>query len=212
MSRQRQIGAVTAEFYITAWLAMLPLCLLILQMALVLIAHHQLDLAVFHSARTGAVAGGSMVAMRQGLAQGLTPLYLSAGAGSFDSSTVQAYGRAQLDLALNAQLEIESPSPQALQDFAVVRGGRRVIPNDALAYRSVSLGRLSAVSLQEANVLQLRVTYCHRLIVPLAAAILVNVMQTLDRNPANLQCYANDRLPLSSKAVMPMQSDFVVQR
>jgi len=46
------------------------------------------------------------------------------------------------------------------------------IPNDTLSYRTTTAGGSSKISIQDANILHIRVTYCYRLIVPIIDRIL----------------------------------------
>jgi TadE-like protein len=210
----RSRGAATVEFYVVALLALLPLCLGMLQMLLLLVANHQIDFAAFSAARSAATSGGDVSAMRRGFTRALTPLHLST-AGGVDRDTVltrvsEAYTRAAAEVGLFARFEVLAPAAAARADFAVSRNGSQVIPNDALDYRATNPGARSGVSLQEANVLHLAVTYCQPLIVPFVGSMLVETLRRLDPDALHQSCYAAGRVPLRSEGVAPMQSDFIV--
>jgi hypothetical protein len=85
-----------------------------------------------------------------------------------------------------------------------------VIPNDALESRSMAPGRRSGISLQQANVLRLEISYCRPLIVPFAGPLLVGTLRLLDHDLWHQRCYAAGRIPVRSEGVAPMQSDFRV--
>jgi TadE-like protein len=213
-SLKRSRGAATVEFYVVALLALLPLCLGLLQMFLLLVANHHVDYAAFSAARVGATTGGDLSAIRRGFTRALTPLYVST-ANRIDRDNVlarvsEAYARAAVDVGLFAYFQVLSPAESAKADFAVTRNGARVIPNDALNYRTTEPGTRSGVSLQEANVLRLAVTYCQSLIVPFAGPMLVETLRRLDTDAVHQSCYAVGRVPLRSEGVVPMQSDFIV--
>jgi Flp pilus assembly protein TadG len=209
-----QRGVATIEFYIVALLALLPLCLGMLQTFLLLMANHQIDYAAFAAARLGATNGAELSGIRRGFVQAMTPMFVSTNTavdrGNVVEKVAAAFARASLDVALFGQFQILSPSAAAQSDFAIDRNGERVIPNDALEYRSASAGDRSNISLQEANILRLSVTYCQRLIVPFAAQLVVATLRRLDDDLEHARCYLAGRIPLTSEGVTPMQSDFKI--
>jgi Flp pilus assembly protein TadG len=211
---RRARGAATVEFHIVALLAVLPLCLGIVQMALLMVENHHIDHAAFMAARQGAVTQGDPGAMRRAFASAVTPLLVSAASPVNRSNVVarvaEAYARAAADVALHARLRVVSPSADAQADFAITREGRRVIPNDALAYRSMSAGSRSGQSIQEANLLRLEVRYCRPLVVPLVSTLLLATLRSVDTDAWNQRCYAAGRVPIRSEGIAPMQSDFRV--
>jgi hypothetical protein len=118
-----------------------------------------------------------------------------------------ARARAEADVRLFGTVERLRPSAEDFQDFARERDGRTGIPNDALEYRSTRAGARSGHSVQEANWLQIRVGYCHRLVVPLIDRLLPAVLARLDADVAHGRCYAAGRVPLSVESSAPMQSE-----
>ncbi|MGC4027963.1 MAG: hypothetical protein QM696_03690 [Steroidobacteraceae bacterium] len=211
----RSGGAATAEFHVVALLAVIPLCAAILQTGLLLIANHQVDLAAFMAARAGAVAGGDAQRMRQVFQAALSPLLVrtSGGidAGNVAGRVLAAQAAAAPAFALYSRIQVLGPGAEESADFAVQRQGRRVIPNDSLEWRSRRVGERSGISLQEANVLRIAATWCHPLIVPLAAEMMIAALRRLDADPWHQLCYADRRVPVRSVALAPMQSDFVVR-
>ncbi|WP_312263144.1 DUF192 domain-containing protein [Candidatus Igneacidithiobacillus taiwanensis] len=175
MPRERGAGAV--EFLIS-----IPLILLLilgtLQTSLLYQSRLQLEVATQEAARAGALHGGDMDAIRAGLARGLTPLYTHG-----QSLTDLAKGRLAAEAAAKvAKIEILSPTVEALHDFKqygrlplddntgtqATPGGNWGwgIPESHLGYRQTSLGKESGISLQDANLLKIRVTYRAPLIMP----------------------------------------------
>lgn len=211
----RQRGAAAVEFHIVALLALLPLCMGMLQMALLLIANHQVDFAVFAAARAGATGGAEPRIVQRALAEALVPLFVSSGGGVDRANLAQRVLEARVEslaeVAAFARIQLLAPAADAQADFSIERAGRRVIPNDSLQHRPMQVGRRSGITLQEANVLTISVTYCQPLIVPFARQLLVGVLRRLDPEPWNQRCYLSGRLPLSSRGVAPMQSDFLVR-
>lgn len=210
---RRQTGAATVEFYLVTLLALLPLCFGILQTALLLIVNHHVDNAAFMAARQGAVHHGDVIAMRSEFARALTPLFVTAGPidrSNVTERVVTAYAEAQRDVALFARLEVLSPDAQAQQDFVQTRDGQRIVPNDSLTFRGATLGERSGISLQEANILRVKFTYCRPLIVPFIRQFILGLLQRIDTDPWHRRCYSEDRVPIVSVGTSPMQSDFLV--
>ncbi len=172
---QRGAGAVELVIAIPVLLGLL---LGIMQTSLLYHARLQLEVAAQDAARAGALHGGSMSAIRAGLAEGLTPLY--------------AHGQSPLDLAKarvqaeaaarSAQIEILSPTVEALHDHKEfgrlplddntgkkdTPGGNWGwgIPESHLGYRKTALGQESGLGVQDANLLKIKVTYHYPLIIP----------------------------------------------
>lgn len=117
--------------------------------------------------------------------------------------------RAQLQAqaaAQSARIELLNPTPAAFTDFAITRQGIRYLPNDNLALRPAGLGPASGQSLQDANLLKLRVTYGYPLTVPLVGPLLLHALQRLDPDPVHQAFLRQDRLPLVASATVRMQS------
>ena len=233
-----QSGQSMVEFIIIAP-ALLFVCFGIIQFVLLYQAKSTLDVAVLEAAREGAVNNGSMKAMRTGLARGLAPIYARhADADGVDAALTAA----QNDANNFAAITVISPDAAAIHDFSQPRFypdqgvTYSEIPNDSLMYRdSTTLGPVSRINIQDANLLKIHVHYCYNMYVPLANKVIyyaVNVigsigtMGILTREPASQDPYgaplhgdalckvklvdgiATDRWPLSldSEAMVRMQS------
>jgi hypothetical protein len=202
------------EFHVVALFALLPLCLGGLQLALLMAENHHIDHAAFQAARHASMSGGDINAARQALAQSASVLFLS-GEGELDARNAagrvaRAYAAALADYALFGRIRILNPTPEARQDFAMMRDGRRVLPNDNLLHRPRAPGQRSGMTLQQANVLRLEVTWCRPLVVPFVRQFLTGLLRRLDRDPWRQYCYLQGRVPVRSEASTPMQSDFRV--
>lgn len=212
--RLRQTGAAMVEFYIVALLAVLPLCLGMIQLALLLEENHHIDHAAFHATRMAAMASGDTGVARRNFARAATLLSIDASspvtASNVVARTTAAYARTLADTARFARIIVVSPDQDARHDFAIVRSGQRVIPNDALAYRSTARGPRSGITLQEANILQIEFTWCRPLVVPFARQLLLGLVRRIDNDPFNQYCYLQERIPIRSTGSSPMQSDFRV--
>lgn len=210
-----QRGAASVEFHIVAFLALLPLCLGGLQLALLLAENHHLDHAAFQAARHAAMSNGDVDAARRALVSAASILFVDAardidGSAELAVRVGRAYAAASVDQLRFSRLRILSPDADAQADFAVHRDNRRVIPNDSLQYRPRQPGRRSGLTLQQANVLRLEVRWCRPLVVPFARQLLLGALRLIDPDAWHQYCYAQGRVPIRSEAASPMQSDFRV--
>lgn len=213
MCHKTQGGAATVEFYVVALLALLPLCLGMVQMSLLLIANHHVDHAAFMAARTGAVHQGDIDTMRREFARVMTPLFVDSSspldAGNVAARVASARIRSAADIAAFSRIRVLSPGMAAMRDFAETRDGTTVIPSVGLQHRSNDPGASSGISLQQANMLRVEFTYCRTLVVPFIRGLMIGLLRQLDPEPSNLRCYATGRVPLRSTGTAPMQSDFI---
>lgn len=205
-SRHAARGVASVEFFVVALFAMLPILLGTLQVCLLLVANHHVDYASFAAARRGAVSNGDLRAMQAAFVQSIVPLFVVSDEpidrDNISTKVMSAYVRAAADVALFARFRTLAPSVAVQRELSINRDGRRVIPNDALAYRGAT---------QEANLLKVEVTYCHPLIVPFARQLLTSTLRSIDHEMWHQYCYASGRVPLRSVGVTPMQSDYWVQ-
>ncbi len=245
------------ETLIVLFVALL-LLLGIVQFGLIYNAKLTLDYAAFEAARAGAVNYADRRAIEYALARGLAPLYTSVDPGdsSMDKvkkvkSVQQARDRLFEDEISNGRFAcIERISPGREQfstsafgvpaaDVVGIPGdadaikGKMIIPNDHLRYRSAQPKGAPAVSIQDANLLKLRVTYCYPMYVPIVANTVKWVMgmrsSSVSRVPKGepyagwkappvgefqAACYRADeldgkgypRIPIVAQAVVRMQT------
>jgi hypothetical protein len=214
-SRRAVRGVATVEFFVVAIFALLPILLGTLQICLLLVANHHVDFASFAAARQGAVSNGDVRAMQSGFVQSIVPLFIASDApidrDNVSARVMGAYPRAAADVTLFARFRTLSPGDAAQREFAISRNQRRVIPNDALAYRGSGAERDGGYSLHDANLLKVEVTYCQPLIVPFARQLLIATLRSIDQDLWHQYCYASGRVPLRSVGVTPMQSDYWVR-
>lgn len=211
--RKRQAGQSLPEFLVAIPL-FLFLLLLIFQLVLVYRAKTTLDYAAFEAARAGAVSGADAGKMRAALAKGLAPLYASdADLGGLAG----ALAKAHLDMILNANIEIISPTQEAWDVYNEPQyDGRPALPNDNLAFRPTGIEG-AEVSVQDANILKIKVDYDFPLIVPFVDRVLRGDSQFVKSagflDPANVDMKMawlggtrHFRIPLQSHAIVRMQS------
>ena len=156
------------------YLIILPVLLLlvlgVIQFALIYQAKSTLNYATFMGARQGALKNANMFSVMDGVAGGMTPLFMR----TTDAAAIQDLAKARIIAAieifnpLTAKVEILSPTQEAFDEFMV--DGE--IPNDNLMYRSSDAGKESGMSIQDANLLKVRVTYCVKLVVPFADRVI----------------------------------------
>ena len=191
----------------TEFLIIFPLILLLLfgaiQFAFIYQAKTTLNYAAFQAARKGAVNNALNTAILKGLRQGLAPLFTNDD-DPLELGQAVLYVQGEIDAGF-VRINRISPSQEAFSDWGVdVAAGNREIPNDNLMYRDVTVGPLSGVNIQDANILKLQVTYCYPLYVP----FINRIIATLGRlaNPPNADCYAVRRIPIVAQALVRMQS------
>lgn len=211
-SRRHQRGQSLVEFVIVAPV-FLFLVLSILQMVLLYRAKTTLDYAVLEAARAGAVSGIDTAKMQRGLQRGLLPLYAHA---PTQAGVAAAMQRAGGDIAAGkARLHVVNPTRRAWHQYSEKQHDNRLaLPNDSLAFRSTAVdprrGPKSHVSVQDANLLKLRVEYDYPLVVPFVDRVLRGG-SLLVRGGADAPVHraAGDRhyrLSIAAYAIVRMQS------
>jgi len=209
--KRSQRGQSLVEFCVVVP-TFLFLVLMILQAALIYRAKSTLDYATFQAARAGAVEQARVSAMRNALAGGMTPLFAtSTGAGE----VIEARARAQLDMTAFARIEVLSPTRAAWSRYRERQyDGRYALPNDSLAFRDAGIDGGSGVSVQDANILKIKVTYRYPLIVPFVDRVIVGLSDLVSEGesyrPVSMMVVdpisGHRRLPIVSTAVVRMQS------
>jgi hypothetical protein len=205
-------GAASVEFYIVALFVLIPLVMAILQLSVLYVGKTTLNHAVFMAARAAALEHGSRNVLRTNLAKGLVPLYARTSQPITRNNVVgvvaPAFAQALLDVnnPTRTRIEILNPTRASFRDFEQRQNGVLQIPNDNLQFRARNPGSASRQSIQEANLLKVRVDYCHALAFPMIDVALVALLRRLDTNPFNQACYRANRVPISGRALLHMQS------
>lgn len=154
-----------------------------IQIGLIYSAKTTLNYATFQSARLGAVNNATYSSLRRGLIRGMAPLYTSNSSLNTISNDIDA-GINSGNTKRDAQTEIDSYTkiirinPTAKQFQSASGFGFGVqnsdsiyeIPNDNLMYRPTT--KKDDASIQDANLLKIRVQYCYKLMVPLVNRII----------------------------------------
>ena len=131
------------------------------------------------------------------------------------------------------RIEVLNPTRAALNDFGRPRldgNAGRELPSDTLNYRSTTPGAASQISVQDANIIHVRVSYCFRLVVPVmdrvihasvnaltpfSAAVSANGMSDpfgTNGTTVTVACqnplFRGPRITITSEAMVRMQSPF----
>jgi hypothetical protein len=219
--KQRQAGSTMTEFVIVGPLIML-IALTGLQFMLLQYARLNLDYAGFEAVRAGAKLHADPEQIREAWYRALVPWMVS-------SMSVPGYDRdadprvsgavarrviSGLEAAYT-RFEIVSPSHEAFEDFSdprlqrILRTGQaRVIPNDNLGSKPSWPGAHSGISIQDANILKLRITYGYKPAIPLAGKLLTQGVQLAARagDPFYAGLLAAGRIPVVVESTLPMLS------
>jgi TadE-like protein len=207
----------------TEFIIVLPVLIILIlggfQISLLYHAKTTLNYAAFLAARSGAVANAHVGIMENALARGMAPLYTHCNEAE-EVTRARDHVRSEIEAGFG-QIEIINPPPGAFSDFGSRVGTDTVIPNDSLMFRKSTTGT-SGLSIQDANLLKIRVGYCYPMYVPFIDRLLFRIM-TLPADPddcvgcKNLYpdghgsfergCLENNRFPLNAQAMVRMQSD-----
>jgi hypothetical protein len=208
----------------------LLLLLGVIQFGLIYNAKTTLSYATFEGARAGALNYADRESIEYGLARGLAALYTSVEKSddmfAMVNKAQDAQARVIKELKEHKFACIERINPTAQAFSAYGRSldtgvksfaSKKLIPNDHLLYRSALVSGGAGVSIQDANLLKIRVTYCYPLYIPFIS----NTIKRLyglkpDERPLGtpLQpagsfqryCLRNDRMPIVAQAVIRMQT------
>lgn len=163
------------------------------------------DYAALQAARRGATHFAQKKAMYKGLTAGLMPLYAHK---PTNAGALKAYGKAWLDIYVGqaAQIQIISPTKAMFDAWKETQyDGVEAIPNDSLPFRGSEVK--AGVTVQDANLLKIRVTYKYPLIVP----VIDRIIGDLDRVRSAATCLEGDcynvySLKIESQAIVRMQT------
>ena len=166
-----------------------------------------LNHAALQSARAGMVANADPAALVNGLARGLLPLFSPEPglAGAAETLATEALP----DVLVFSRIRILNPTRAAFNDFGENVNGAREIPNDELHRRGTGTGGASSISIQDANLLKIEVTYGAEAKVPGLGALLSQTILLFNR--AQLDEFETllleaGRLPVLATATVRMQS------
>lgn len=166
------------------------------------------DYAALQAARSGATNFAEKEPMRLGLLRGLMPLYTHE---SSNQGLLDGYAETLVAVhnPLVTRIDIISPTRAAFDDFKAPEfDGVEAIPNGSLAFRSSAPGA-SELSVQDANILKIRVVYGYKMIVPVIDKIVIGIFRKAlykDMSATEVAMLESGRLPIVSQATVRMQT------
>ncbi len=218
------------------FLIILPVMLLLIfgaiQFALIYHAKITLNYAAFEAVRAGTLGQGKFDEVKEGFARGLAPLYSYFESDSNrrknrDPNTtaqgqVEAFQMARDKIykefdSPNKLIRIErlNPNDKTFLTFA----SDTTLPNENLKYRSSKAKGKAQVTVQDANLLHLRVTYWYPLYVPFVNKLIFNTFichkqsagfsGKWDDDPVCMDKGQDPVIPLTATAIMRMQTPLV---
>ncbi len=229
---RHQCGQAMVETLVILFVTLL-LLLGIIQFGLIYNAKTTLNYAIFQAARAGSLNYANRDAIEYGLSAGLSPLFTSIEESDGRFATVQKVQNARDDILTEVKngefvcLERLNPTQKAFLAYRVndptgIFTGEKLIPNDHLHYRSSLIKSGAEVSIQDANLLKLRVTYCYPMYVPIISNTIKRVYGLLGESgvgyvdvstadltpngPFQRNCLINDRIPIVAQAIIRMQT------
>lgn len=203
----------------TEFLVVMPVMLLLIFGAIQFIFIYQakstLNYATFEAARAGSLQNASRSSINNGFTRGLAPLFarFSKTDNTDDALADKALSARELarDEVTNGFVKIELLNPTRL-DFnthfdrdVFANTGKKEISNDSLGFK-FSLG--GKQSIQDANLLKLRITYCLKLIVPIVDSVIAKAVLSVTGDDFEKECLDAEtpRIPIVSQAIIRMQS------
>lgn len=202
--RSRSDGQALVE-YLIVLPSLLLLILGAIQFALLYHVKNTLQYATFAAARQGALKNAKLTTIKDALAAGMTPLFtFKPDIGSLAKG--RAIAAIEVFNPLTAKVELVSPTKEAADDFAAddpADNTKRLIPNDNLMYRPTDLGSSSGVSIQDANLLKVRVTYCAKLVVPVVNVAIYGLVNGIEGSKVIAGEFFGDPVATSTTATSP---------
>jgi hypothetical protein len=220
LRRRRQRGATTIEFIFAGSILTL-LGLAILQYGMLFFAKNQINYAAFMAARAGSMGHASLDQAKAAYVRAMVPLY---GGGRDSVELAEAFGKAKKDIESFTRIELLNPTKESFADWndpalqAIVGKGKakgggdaRVIPNSGLSAQSIKVGPTSGQSIQDANLIKLRITQGYQPKIPLVRGIYATALQFLDNKSDTFYTalLADERIPVVSYVTLHMQSDAI---
>lgn len=205
-------GATLVELTVVLPLLLL-VTMIILHSGLYFYARNLVNHATFMAGRAGIVQNASRAAMRTAYVNALIPLY---GGGLNNVEIQAARDKAANDVSLmegivgGPIIDVLNPSKLSFDDWSdpnlfVPDLPGRAIPNAGLEFASTAIKPLSRQSIQDANLLRIRVIHLYEPKVPLVMAMYQALISPAD--PRLAAAVNAGRLPIVVYATLQMQSD-----
>jgi len=215
--RYKQSGQSMVE-YLIILPTLLMLTLGAIQFGLLYQIKSQVNYATFAAARQGALNNGSSTSIKDAFGAAMTPLFTNQ-PNFTGMMRGRAIGAIEAFNPLVTKVERISPPDTVKDDFGIQNPNdtnSMIVPNDNLQYRPTTLGAKSSLNIQDANILKIRVTYCAKLIVPLANVAIYSIVNGIQgtknlageffSTPKNTATTPNDCSTLQDKYGGTLQS------
>lgn len=221
---QKQKGASVTEILVVTPLVIL-LGMIGMQYALMYNAKTNITYASYEAARAGAINHADPQAIEDGLLKSLLPL-LSTNLKSFKADTTNpltataqgklALEKLKFDEARFMKIEIISPNEAAfnacnnVQLQKILNTTNKVIPNKHNDIQNYKCSDPN-ISISQANVLKLRITYGYKPKIPLAKDMFVSIASFVrgSQEKFDLKLLASDRIPITVDVSAQMLSPAV---
>jgi hypothetical protein len=177
----REQGGQSAIEYLVIFPMLIMLLFGVIQWTLIYQARSVLNHATLLAARNGAMHNGDKAEMKKSLIAGMAPMFASEASDTGYLNAMLIAGL-EVNTPFITTLKVINPTSDAFTDFGRPRldgNSGNEIPNDTLQYRSTTPGSISRISIQDANILHLRVTYCYRMFVPVVGNVINAVANAL---------------------------------
>ncbi|MCL1130933.1 TadE/TadG family type IV pilus assembly protein [Shewanella sairae] len=220
---QYQKGQSMVEFNLALPFLMpiiLVTMMMIAQWGFIYSSKSTLDAATVQAVRAGTLHHGHPSEISKGLAAGMMPLFAH---GTDIADTAAAVAKSTLATAAQSEIRVLSPDRATFDEFKVrsryTSGYIYEIPNNNLMYRNPatkSVGSHRQLNIQDANLLQIEVRWCQKLIVPFANYVIREIVTSPLYAPSADQIACNALgvatgdifLALTSQGLMRMQTPF----
>lgn len=218
LSHAKQRGSSMIEFTVVGPIVSM-LGLTVLQYSMLFFAKNQINYAGFMAAREGAMTHADVTAVQDAYVRALVPLY---GGGQTPAELAAALAKATADLGANGtgnlNIELINPTSESFADWndpalqqTLNTGGKRVIPNAGQAFKSQAVGATSGQTIQDANLIKLRITQGYLPKVPFVSKLYTTYLKWLDPHTDAFHTKLVDagRIPVVTNVTMHMQSDAI---
>ena len=186
--------------------------LAILQYAMLFFAKNQINHASFMAARAGSMGNAKMATITDAYVKALVPMY---GGGKDTTELAAALVKAKADTAGNIQVELLNPTKESFDDNPddELRNkyGARAIRNANQAFAPTTVKANSGQSIQDANLIKLRITHGYEPKVPLMKLVYTSYLKWLDpkSDAFHTKMVNAGRIPVVTHVTLQMQSDAV---
>lgn len=215
-----QRGSAMIEFVVVGPILTL-IGLGLVQYSMLFFAKNQLNHAAFVAARAGSLGHANINTVTDAYTRALVPLYGGASnVPGVAAKAVELKARLTADAAMPfAQVQLLNPTKESFDDFGnnaalmakYNTNGKRVIPNSGLAYKGQSLGATSGQTIQDANLIKLRIMHAYEPKIPIVKTVFSAWLKARDpKTNANYTRYVQSGyIPVVTNVTLHMQSDAI---